>query len=244
MMKVDLMNEYNIVCDVRMCVSASGVRVSYQADFDDVPLHGFRYDVVASNFEENLDKNAFASPAEYCVRTAEGKARDVARVLQEKNEPVDLVIGADTIVVKGNMLYEKPKDSSDAERMLNELSGQGHIVQTGVALIYRCRDEGNQTVSCGGTRVRAAAARGEREERRRKAYKGGCFTHIQKHSEIIKAYVLTGEPLDKAGAYAIQGKGGSLVEKIVGDFYNVMGFPLHRFCKELGDLYARLDNVK
>uniref|UniRef100_A0A224Z3W3 Maf protein n=1 Tax=Rhipicephalus zambeziensis TaxID=60191 RepID=A0A224Z3W3_9ACAR len=101
---------------------------------------GFRYDVVASNFEENLDKSAFASPAEYCVRTAEGKARDVARVLQEKNEPVDLVIGADTIVVKGNMLYEKPKDSSDAERMLNELSGQGHIVQTGVALIYRCKE--------------------------------------------------------------------------------------------------------
>ncbi|XP_049518087.1 probable bifunctional dTTP/UTP pyrophosphatase/methyltransferase protein isoform X2 [Dermacentor silvarum] len=101
---------------------------------------GFRYDVVASSFEENLDKDAFTTPAEYCVRTAEGKARDVARVLQEKNEAVDLVIGADTIVVKGNSLYEKPKDSSDAERMLNELSGAGHFVQTGVALIYRCKD--------------------------------------------------------------------------------------------------------
>ncbi|XP_075537078.1 putative bifunctional dTTP/UTP pyrophosphatase/methyltransferase protein isoform X2 [Dermacentor variabilis] len=160
---------------------------------------GFRYDVVASSFEENLDKHAFTTPAEYCVRTAEGKARDVARVLQQKNEAVDLVIGADTIVVKGNSLYEKPKDSSDAERMLNECMTFHETTEVFMAPMSQ---------------------------------------------EIIKAYVRTGEPLDKAGAYAIQGKGGSLVEKIVGDFYNVMGFPLHRFCKELGDLYAKLGNVK
>ncbi|XP_075537077.1 putative bifunctional dTTP/UTP pyrophosphatase/methyltransferase protein isoform X1 [Dermacentor variabilis] len=183
---------------------------------------GFRYDVVASSFEENLDKHAFTTPAEYCVRTAEGKARDVARVLQQKNEAVDLVIGADTIVVKGNSLYEKPKDSSDAERMLNELSGEVHSVQTGVALIYRCNDDFRCMTFHETTEVFMAPM----------------------SQEIIKAYVRTGEPLDKAGAYAIQGKGGSLVEKIVGDFYNVMGFPLHRFCKELGDLYAKLGNVK
>uniref|UniRef100_A0A131X8S3 Putative nucleic acid-binding protein asmtl n=1 Tax=Hyalomma excavatum TaxID=257692 RepID=A0A131X8S3_9ACAR len=183
---------------------------------------GFRYDVVASNFEESLDRNAFTTPTEYCVRTAEGKARDVARILQEKNEVVDFVIGADTIVVKGNKLYEKPKDKSDAERMLNELSGEGHIVQTGVALIYRCKDDLRCMSFHETTEVFMAPM----------------------SQEIIKAYVHTGEPLDKAGAYAIQGKGGSLVEKIVGDFYNVMGFPLHRFCKELGDLCARLDSVK
>ncbi|XP_077515237.1 dTTP/UTP pyrophosphatase [Amblyomma americanum] len=182
---------------------------------------GFRYDVVASSFEENLDKNAF-SPAQYCIRTAEGKARDVAKSLQEKKEIVDLVIGADTVVVKGNTLYEKPRDSNDAERMLTELSGQGHIVQTGVALYYRCQDDFRSTTFHETTEVFMAPMT----------------------QEIIKAYVKTGEPLDKAGAYAIQGKGGSLVEKIVGDFYNVMGFPLHRFCKELGDLYTKLGEVK
>ncbi|XP_077556017.1 putative bifunctional dTTP/UTP pyrophosphatase/methyltransferase protein isoform X1 [Haemaphysalis longicornis] len=189
---------------------------------DILNMLGFRYDVVASSFEENLDKKSFACPAEYCVRTAEGKARDVTKVLQDKNETADLVISADTIVVKGNTVYEKPKDSRDAERMLRELSGQVHIVQTGVALFYRWQNDFRNLSFYETTEVFMAPL----------------------SQDVITAYVQTGEPLGKAGAYGIQGKGGSLIEKIVGDFYNVMGFPLHRFCRELSDLYKSLGEVK
>lgn len=121
--------------------------------------------------------------------------------------PRDVVIGADTIVVLGGEIFGKPKDHADAVRMLQALSGREHTVYTGVAVLSPQGEE----VFSEGTAVR----------------------FLPLSQEEIEAYVATGEPMDKAGAYGIQGKGALLVEGITGDFYNVMGLPVCRLGKAL-----------
>ncbi|KAM7295447.1 putative bifunctional dTTP/UTP pyrophosphatase/methyltransferase protein [Ixodes scapularis] len=172
---------------------------------------GLRCQIVASSFKENLDKSRFAQPVDYALATAIGKAQSVAKALREEPTPVDLVIGADTIVVQDGQILEKPKDASDAVRMLTQLSGKTHLVQTGVALVHWCGSELKTRTLQETTEVSVALL----------------------SPAVIEAYVATGEPFDKAGAYGIQGKGGSLVERINGDYFNVVGFPVHRFCREL-----------
>ncbi|XP_002435909.3 probable bifunctional dTTP/UTP pyrophosphatase/methyltransferase protein [Ixodes scapularis] len=172
---------------------------------------GLRCQIVASSFKENLDKSRFAQPVDYALATAIGKAQSVAKALREEPTPVDLVIGADTIVVQDGQILEKPKDASDAVRMLTQLSGKTHLVQTGVALVHWCGSELKTRTLQETTEVSVALL----------------------SPAVIEAYVATGEPFDKAGAYGIQGKGGSLVERINGDYFNVVGFPMHRFCREL-----------
>lgn len=136
-------------------------------------------------------------PAELAVLHASAKALDVA---SKHNGPEALVIGADTIVVLDNRVYGKPRDEEDAERMLHELQGQEHQVISGVAVVYK----GEIWTDYAVTRVvlRALSA------------------------EEVKRYIATGEPLDKAGAYAIQGVGALLVEEITGSYTNVVGLPL------------------
>ncbi|EEC08739.1 Maf protein, putative [Ixodes scapularis] len=172
---------------------------------------GLRCQIVASSFKENLDKSRFAQPVDYALATAIGKAQSVAKALREEPTPVDLVIGADTIVVQDGQILEKPKDASDAVRMLTQLSGKTHLVQTGVALVHWCGSELKTRTLQETTEVSVALL----------------------SPAVIEAYVATSEPFDKAGAYGIQGKGGSLVERINGDYFNVVGFPVHRFCREL-----------
>ena len=125
-----------------------------------------------------------------------GKCLDIA-----KNLTTELaVIGADTIVVTEGAILGKPKDSADAILMLENLSGKAHQVMTGVAVSYQG-----------------------------KVISEVCVTDVVFRKltlEEIKAYVATGEPLDKAGAYGIQGRGAVLVEKIDGDYNNVVGLPL------------------
>lgn len=108
-----------------------------------------------------------------------------------------LVIGGDTIVVIDGRVLEKPRDAAEASRMLRSLSGRTHTVYSGLAVTA-------------GTRVASnvVAAR---------------VTFRDLTRDFIEAYVATGEPLDKAGAYGIQGRGAALVERIEGDFYAVMG---------------------
>ena len=114
--------------------------------------------------------------------------------------PKDIVIGADTGVFFNSKFYGKPENAEDAVRMLSELSGNKHEVITGVAVI-----KGENT----------------------KLFYSKSIVYIRKLGEIeILDYVKTGEPLDKAGAYAIQGMGGTLVEKYEGDFFNIVGLPL------------------
>jgi len=114
--------------------------------------------------------------------------------------PGELVLGADTIVVVDGQLLEKPSDQADAVAMLGRLAGREHEVTTAVCLIAG----GIEYEAADTTRVR--------------------FRAVDRH--FLEAYAATGEPLDKAGAYGIQGYGAALIEGIAGDFFSVMGLPV------------------
>lgn len=137
--------------------------------------------------------------------------RAVEYLSEIKAEPFrserDIVIGADTVVAADGEILGKPKDKSDAFDMLKKLSGREHSVYTGVTVI-----------------------KGDRRETFSVQTKVKFFTLTD--SEISN-YLDTGEPFDKAGAYGIQGKGSLLVEKINGDYFNVVGLPISRLARVL-----------
>ena len=116
--------------------------------------------------------------------------------------PEDIVITADTLVFLDDQKLGKPKDENDAFAMLSALSGREHLVCTGVTVA-----QGNRTLSeAESTHVRFAPL----------------------SEDTIRAYIRTGDPMDKAGSYGIQGLGALLIEGIDGDFFNVMGLPVRR----------------
>jgi septum formation protein len=137
-------------------------------------------------------------PRPYAERLAQEKAVAVARIHPDK-----YVLGADTVVIVDEKIVGKPRDAADAERMLRMLSGRAHEVITGVCLVQPAAS-GNLTTTSEMTRV--------------------FFSEISE--EEIRAYVATGEPMDKAGAYAIQGMAARWIPRIEGDYSNVMGLPL------------------
>lgn len=126
-------------------------------------------------------------------------ASKVAKAVQGENE---VILGADTVVVCDGKVLGKPKDAAEAEEMLSMLSGRTHSVYTGIAVLRG--DDGTMRTHAEETLV--------------------TFRTLTK--EEIRAYIETGEPMDKAGAYGIQGKGGALVSETEGDFQNVVGLPL------------------
>ncbi len=131
---------------------------------------------------------------------------------QDRNE---IVLGADTIVVLDQEVLEKPRDEADARAMLRRLAGREHIVITAICL----RHPGGAQVDSTPTRVRFAP-----------------LTDAE-----IDAYVATGEPMDKAGAYAIQGLASKFVERVEGCYFNVIGLPLsqvYRYLKSLEKVVA------
>lgn len=113
-----------------------------------------------------------------------------------------LVLGSDTIVVLDNQVLGKPQDEADAFRMLRLLTGREHIVYSGIALVDAA--SGRYEVAHSSTKVRMRSM----------------------SDDEILAYIATKEPMDKAGAYAIQGIGATIVESIVGDYFTVVGLPL------------------
>ena len=117
------------------------------------------------------------------------------------------VIGADTVVVLDGKVLGKPRSESEATEMLRSLSGRTHDVYTGVCLIDR--------------------------EKTHTFYERTAVSFYPLEDELIAEYVASGEIMDKAGAYGIQGKGCVLVRGIEGDYFNVVGFPVARFCREL-----------
>lgn len=135
------------------------------------------------------------------VRHVEYSATMKARDVANKF-PNSLVIGADTIVVVGDRILGKPADTSDAGHMLRSLSGVTHEVYTGLAIILG--DLERTGVECTDVTFRKLS------------------------DEIISRYISSGEPMDKAGAYAIQGRGSVLIKSIRGCYFNVVGLPLYR----------------
>lgn len=153
----------------------------------------------------NAEESASADcePAALAKHNASVKAISVA---QDADETA-VVIGADTIVVLDGTVFGKPADEAEAQSFLRELSGRTHQVITGVCLV------------CGD----AYLAFHETTD----------VTFKQLDDETIAAYVATGEPLDKAGAYGIQGLGATLVDHIEGDFDNVVGLPMAKLAAKL-----------
>lgn len=164
---------------------------------------GVRHRVQVADVDESL--LAGETPEDYVRRLARAKAGAVLRLLQAGSGPDreagDLpVLGADTTVVIDGDVLGKPADAGEAMAMLQRLSGREHRVLTAVALVAA----GRESVRLSDTRVR--------------------FRQLS--AAVIERYVATGEPLDKAGAYGIQGLGGALVAEIAGSYTGVVGLPL------------------
>jgi len=177
---------------------------------------GLIVDVAASGYVERPLPGV--SPAELASHHAGEKLR---AALQMHRSPLDApVLAADTVVDLDGIPLGKPCDLRDAARMLESLSGREHVVHTAFALAVPGVGQCVQGLS--STRVR--------------------FYRLE-HSEIAE-YLATGEPLDKAGAYGIQGRAASLVKAIKGDFYTVMGLPLARLVRTLRGLGFTLPTTK
>lgn len=168
---------------------------------------GLRFDIIADNTPEPMNRDM--TPDAVVCELAEFKGRNVSKKLD--NTGGAIIIAADTVVAVDNEILGKPKDPQDAMNMLLKLSGRMHIVYTGVY------------VSDTNT--------------------GACVSFCEKTEvffkkldiDEIKDYINTEEPLDKAGAYGIQNLGSLFVEKINGDYFNVVGLPLSKLGKVLKD---------
>ena len=167
----------------------------------------FPVTVRVSQADEKMDSGKL--PQDEVARISRNKARAVDRLED------DIVIGADTIVVCDGVILGKPKDEADALRMLSLLSGRAHQVMTGVWII-ETDEVGNAVKEDGFTDVTTVDFWAFSEDEARE-------------------YVATKEPMDKAGAYGIQGKGMRLVKGINGDFFTVMGLPGGRLIRFLHD---------
>jgi septum formation protein len=156
---------------------------------------GLEFDVIPSNVPEVHQQGE--APEEYVGRLSRDKARAIAAA-----HPDRWVIAADTTVLFGETLLEKPADPEDAVRMLRVIAGQTHIVYTGITLQHAGRGYHETRVSESEVRM------------------------LPLSDDEIRWYVATGEPLDKAGAYAVQGIGAMFIESVHGSFTNVVGLPL------------------
>ncbi|MEW6661366.1 MAG: Maf family protein [Bacillota bacterium] len=165
---------------------------------------GLNFEVIPSQVDETVPAEMSENHGILVQGLALKKAASVARHLSN-----GLVIGADTIVVRNRDILGKPTSRAEAVEMLERLSGQSHHVFTGIALVD--------------------AASG----RCRKAFQQTEVFFRQLSLAEIEAYVNTGEPMDKAGAYGIQGMGSLLIEKISGCYYNVVGLPLTKLAELL-----------
>jgi septum formation protein len=163
---------------------------------------GLEFRVLPSRVEERRRPREAA--AAYVKRLARDKAADVLERLCRRGLRSGRVLGADTVVVLAGRVLEKPRDAAEARAMLARLSGHRHQVLTGVSLI-----------DVGTRRTQSVVELTEVEFRR--------LAPVE-----IAAYVATGEPLDKAGAYGIQGAAAAFVRRIEGCYFNVVGLPLAR----------------
>ncbi|MCR4807612.1 MAG: Maf family protein, partial [Lachnospiraceae bacterium] len=162
---------------------------------------GIEYEVIVSDCEEVISSTV---PSEVVKELSRQKAEDVFKKALDKywDDKDMLVIGADTVVAFEDTIYGKPSDRDDAIRMLKNLSGRVHQVYTGVTLLT------------GDKKITFADATD--------------VSVYEVSNEEIEKYVDSGEPMDKAGAYAIQGGFAKFIKEIKGEYNNVVGFPIAR----------------
>lgn len=164
---------------------------------------GLHIDIFVPDTEEDCDRSVF-SPDELVMGLACRKVRAAAEQLIQRGDNLDdaVILAADTVVALDGTILEKPTDEDDAHRMLSMLSSRRHDVFTGIAAIHR----GRLAVDVQTT--------------------GVYFRSLSE--EMIRSYIASGEPMDKAGAYGIQSRGSLFVDRIDGDYFNVVGLPLVR----------------
>lgn len=183
-------------------------------------LIGMEFEICPAKGEEIITAS---EPDQVVLELSTQKAKEVASGILSYNEkhrelvtPQDiLVIGADTVVAYEGQILGKPKDEADAKRMLALLSGNIHSVYTGVTFVFMDKEE-----RCG-------------------QYSFFEETKVEFYplsEKEIDAYVATGDPMDKAGSYGIQGPFAAYVKGICGDYNNVVGLPVARLCQELKKL--------
>lgn len=184
---------------------------------------GVKFTVHASQVDETLEPDLLANPPEGCKKLAERKAGAVVQEILADPEFAGMliVLGADTMVVHAGEIFGKPRNLSDAKRMLRRLSGDTHQVVTAVSVwMVATNDEGK--VSLGFRTFHDTA-------------------HVTFHEltdQQIADYLRCGESFDKAGAYAAQGEGAKLIANIEGDRDTVIGLPVTRLLREFPDLSA------
>lgn len=178
-------------------------------------LTGLTYQIITSDVDETPSKD---EPSEIVMELSKRKCDDVyEKTVKEKIidiEEENLIIAADTLVFYDGKRLGKPTDPENAKEMIAMLSGNTHEVITGVTLIY--------------------TNGGKKQEVSFFEKTGVCVYSLSKKE--IEAYVATGEPLDKAGAYAIQGLFAKFIKGITGDYSNVVGLPIARLYHEMKDI--------
>ena len=181
---------------------------------------GIEPEIEPSHVEEVITSTV---PDQVVMELSRQKAEDIAALHTGEDA---IVIGADTVVAYDGKILGKPKDEADAVRMIRSFQGKVHQVYTGVTLVF-----------CG----KAAENAAEQWKTITFAEKTEVFVCSMTEQQI-KDYVKTGEPMDKAGAYGIQGRFAVWVKGISGDYNNVVGLPLGRVCRELLGI-SRQENV-
>lgn len=181
---------------------------------------GVKFAVRVSEVDEQLDADLLADPPAAAKKLAERKAGAVVQeVLAEDYRGMAVVIGADTMVVLDGEIFGKPKNLSDATHMLRRLSGRTHEVVTAVSVwMVAVSEDDNVSV---GFRTFADTS---------------AVTFKELEDGQIADYLRKGESFDKAGAYAAQGEGAKLIERVEGDLDTVIGLPVTRLLKEFPDL--------
>lgn len=170
---------------------------------------GISFKMMPSSIEEKITKT---EPSEVVEELSYQKAVDICGRLTAEGKEDFVVIGADTVVSCWGDILGKPKDKEEAKQMLHRLQGGSHQVYTGVTLAWKYKDLSAMS------------------------YTFSECTDVTMYSmteEEIKAYADSGEPMDKAGAYAIQGLCAAYIQGICGDYNNVVGLPVGRVCQEL-----------
>ncbi|KAL6254409.1 uncharacterized protein LOC105423427 [Pogonomyrmex barbatus] len=171
-------------------------------------------EVVPSLYDENLDRSKYDGHGEYVQDIARYKVLEVYERLKADPVPPSLIIGADTMVTMGDVIFGKPKNEAEAFQMLSSLANKQHVVYTGVCLKTPKTDiQFYESVKV----------------------KFGDISERQ-----IREYIKTGDPMDKAGGYGIQGLGACLIEKIDGDYYTVTGLPLYSLAKQLNRMFSNV----
>ena len=170
---------------------------------------GISYKVMPSSIDE--DAIQADTPAALVEALSAAKAEDIAERLTKNF----VIIGADTVVVKDNSILGKPSDEAEAAKMLQMLQGNRHEVYTGVTLIS-VSPEGKGLIDTFHVRT--------------------IVDMIPMTAAQIDAYIKTGEPMDKAGAYGIQGRGAAYIQDIAGDYYNVVGLPISTVLARLANM--------